>query len=101
MSKLLIPTAILLIFLLASCTGPQAKLEGVTILNISCDNTPHGGQVSRTRYELANPDYGTQCNPETQTRDCNNGTWSSWTGKKKFSKKIEHVSDKIYCILYS
>ena len=46
----------------------------------SCDGAPHGQTVSQVRYEAASVPFEHTCRSETQTRTCNNGTWSVWTG---------------------
>ncbi len=46
----------------------------------SCDGTPHGGLDSRTRYRSEQVSYGGLCDSEAQTRRCDEGTWSEWSG---------------------
>jgi hypothetical protein len=43
-----------------------------------CDGVPAGGTQQRVRYPLSEPDGA--CIPETQTRTCDQGAWSSWSG---------------------
>jgi hypothetical protein len=40
----------------------------------------HGNSQRRTRFATAAPAAGESCKPEVQTRSCNNGTTSAWTG---------------------
>jgi hypothetical protein len=47
---------------------------------VGCDGTPHEGTELRVRYESASVPYSSSCVPETQTRTCDNGAWSSWSG---------------------
>jgi|GEM_PF-3954838 len=45
-----------------------------------CDGQPHGTVQSQDRYAAATVEPGQQCQKETQTRTCNDGTWSAWSG---------------------
>lgn len=45
-----------------------------------CGGNPHGSSQSRTMYQTSSVPYGGQCLEEQQTRTCNDGTWSEWTG---------------------
>lgn len=46
----------------------------------SCGNIPHGGIDSRTRYQSASVPFGGTCMSEVQTRVCNNGSFSGFSG---------------------
>ncbi len=46
----------------------------------SCDGLGHGSSETRTRFETPTVVYGGTCNSEEQTRTCNNGTVSDWSG---------------------
>ena len=46
----------------------------------NCGEVPHGGEESRTRYREASVPYGSECVFELQTRICDNGFFSEWTG---------------------
>jgi hypothetical protein len=46
----------------------------------ACGNTPSGETESRERYAVASVPHGGTCSVEVQTRTCENGTWSSWSG---------------------
>jgi hypothetical protein len=49
----------------------------------SCDGKAHGSTETRQRYQSAEPADGA-CVSEMQTRTCEDGTWSSWTGSYTF-----------------
>jgi len=58
-------------FTFAACSvGPAA----------SCDGSPHGAVQERTRYSAASVPYGETCPKQLQTRSCNDGVWTTWTG---------------------
>lgn len=58
-------------FLFDACSvGPAAN----------CDGTPHGISEERVMYADTTAAYGEVCEKETQTRTCNDGTWTEWTG---------------------
>ena len=48
----------------------------------SCGNIPHNGTESRIAYSINSVPYGQSCSTyqQTQTRTCNNGVMSAWTG---------------------
>merc|ERR1711879_131795 len=48
----------------------------------SSPDTAHGGYDSRTMYRVNAP---ASCESEIQTRLCNNGAWSSWSGSYDLS----------------
>lgn len=58
-----------------SCSVPGKK---------SCGNTPHGGKESRVRYKTADVPFGMTCQSEEQTRGCNDGVLSAWSGSFGF-----------------
>jgi hypothetical protein len=45
-----------------------------------CDGQEHGYTQSRIAYESATVPSGSQCHSEEQTRHCDNGHWTLWTG---------------------
>ena len=56
----------------AACT-PQAPA--------SCDGTPHGQSVTQPRFAVPSVPSGEICPAsQNQSRSCNNGVWSAWTG---------------------
>ncbi len=59
-------------------TFPHAACEVENAL--SCGETPHAGMETRLAYETATVAFGETCNSEEQTRTCNNGTLSNWSG---------------------
>ncbi len=63
-----------------SCSVEQAGDDVRAVNMVDCDGTPHGGSEARTMYQSATVQYGDTCVPETQTRICDNGTWSDWSG---------------------
>ena len=50
----------------------------------SCGAIPHGGTISRIRYQNASVNYGSSCQSETQVATCNDGTLSSYNGSYTF-----------------
>ena len=47
----------------------------------SCGNTPHGDMEVGTFYQQESVPYGQSCGSgTTQTRECNNGVFSNWSG---------------------
>ena len=49
---------------------------------LSCGSVPHNGTESRIAFSAATVAYGQSCSSiqQTQTRTCNNGVWSAWSG---------------------
>jgi len=45
-----------------------------------CEGSAHGTVQSRTLYAASSVVFGSSCQSEVQTRVCNDGTWSAWTG---------------------
>jgi hypothetical protein len=45
-----------------------------------CDGLPNGTQETRTRYEAASVPAGLACQAEEQTRICQSGDWTGWSG---------------------
>lgn len=45
-----------------------------------CDGTPDSGTETRKRYAAAQVAHGAKCESESQTRTCNDGRWSEWSG---------------------
>ena len=50
----------------------------------SCGSTPHNGIESRVAYSTSSVAYGQSCAQQNQTRTCNNGSWSSWSGSYQY-----------------
>ena len=50
----------------------------------SCDGSPHASVETRDRYELGSVSDGGECNKESQTRTCTDGTWGEWSGSFTF-----------------
>lgn len=50
----------------------------------SCGQTPHGGSEVRTRYEEPSVVFGNTCAEEVQTRTCDDGSLSAWSGSFVF-----------------
>lgn len=46
----------------------------------SCDGSSHGTIEPRLRYAAETVNVGDQCQSETQTRACDDGTWTAWSG---------------------
>jgi len=62
----------------------------------SCGTSPHGTQEERYRYEAITVPFGSECKaPEKQTRDCDRGSWSDWTGT--FTEENCRVLDAMSC----
>ncbi len=55
-------------------------LETCKIAYDDCDDQPHGTEETRTRYAAAMADPGQECQEEMQTRECDDGLWTDWTG---------------------
>jgi len=55
-------------------------LENCAIDYEDCDGQPHGTEETRKRYASATAEAGQACEEETQTRECNDGLWTDWTG---------------------
>ena len=53
---------------------------------LSCGSIPHNATESRIAYSAASVAFGQLCSAigQNQTRTCNNGTWSSWSGSYQF-----------------
>jgi hypothetical protein len=51
-----------------------------TVSYRSCEGVAHGASESRMRYPAAIVDDYQACTAETQTRVCNDGTFSGWSG---------------------
>ena len=51
-----------------------------TVFYRSCGDLAHGASESRVRYPVAVVDDYEACAPEQQTRTCNDGTLSEWSG---------------------
>jgi len=47
-----------------------------------------GTTESKTMYVASTAKFGESCQPELRTRTCNNGAWSSWTGKADFESCV-------------
>jgi hypothetical protein len=54
----------------------------------SCGSIPHGTVQVRNMYEREAVDSNQSCAIETQERNCNNGTFTDWTGTYQFSTCI-------------
>ena len=52
----------------------------------SCDDKPHGTVEQRSQFEAALVPYGSECRSESQTRTCEDGVWSAWSGTFTFEK---------------
>jgi hypothetical protein len=63
-------------FTFASCAITTPKL---------CDGYAHGKSQTRTAYATASVAYGQTCQSQNQSRTCNNGTWSLWSGTYTFT----------------
>jgi len=53
---------------------------------LSCGSIPHNGTESRIAYSATSVAYGQSCSSiqQTQTRTCNNGVWSAWSGSYQY-----------------
>ena len=61
-------------------TAESCKVEGMA----SCDGMPHGTTQTRTRYEAMSVAASATCSKQDQTRACEDGTWSAWSGTFTF-----------------
>lgn len=55
----------------------------------ACGSTLHGQNESRLSYVRSIVDFGGSCTQETQTRACNNGTFSAWSGTQNESCSVK------------
>jgi len=53
---------------------------------LSCGSVPHNGTESRIAYSASSVAYGQSCSSiqQTQTRVCNDGVWSAWSGSYQY-----------------
>jgi len=53
----------------------------------SCGTSLHGSTESRIAYSLSSVPYGQNCSnyQQSQTRTCNNGSWTAWSGVYTYS----------------
>jgi hypothetical protein len=72
-SCVFLQTTFALIICSVGCKGGKGDKQ-------NCDGEPHGAEQSRKRYETTSVLTGKACVFETQTRTCDNGTWSDWYG---------------------
>jgi hypothetical protein len=71
------------VFGLGACSEAESKKsseDNSDPTQASCDGKAHRTQENRTRYETETVSVGGTCKQEIQTRTCNNGTWSTWSG---------------------
>ncbi len=61
-------------------TVETCKVESMA----SCDGMPHGTMQTRPRYETMTVANGSTCKKQDQTRACENGAWSAWSGNFTF-----------------
>lgn len=52
----------------------------------NCDDTTHGTTEKRVRYRNALVNGPWECEQETQTRTCNDGVWSNWSGSAEIAQ---------------
>jgi hypothetical protein len=45
-----------------------------------CVGGAHADSQTRVRYQAAQVPFGSQCAQQDQSRTCNNGSWSNWSG---------------------
>ena len=59
----------------------RTSTEGSNIApsTASCGDTPHGGSVTRLKYQSSSVAYGQSCNSETQISSCGNGNMSGYS----------------------
>jgi len=76
-------------------SGTFTQPSCVVLDAASCDSTPHGGTGTRVRYAAAAVPYGTTCESEVQTRACDDGTWSAWSGT--FTEEACTVQPPLAC----
>ena len=61
------------------------SVESCTVEGLaSCDGMPHGTKQTRARYEAMSVAAGATCAKQDQTRACEDGTWSDWSGSFTF-----------------
>ena len=74
-----------------SFTFEACSVDGTT----SCGSSPDGATEEQKRYEAAVVDFGTMCKSEQQTRACNKGSWSKWSGT--YMQENCRVADALSC----
>lgn len=60
--------------------GIDQDCDGADLGCRSCGDAPSGFVERRTVYEAAVVGAGETCREEEQTRTCNDGTWTAWSG---------------------
>jgi hypothetical protein len=66
-----------IIVLAVGCWMCKGNADGVAW---ACDDMQSGDTETRTRYQSLLVPYGSSCVSEEQTRQCDNGRWSHWSG---------------------
>ncbi len=61
-------------------TGTRRPSTGSSSGSQPCGSVAHGTNEERVRYQSEAVAQGSTCMSETQTRTCQNGTFSAWTG---------------------
>jgi hypothetical protein len=68
--------AALALLALAHCTGEVSEPTGPS----ACGAAPDGATETRRRFASATVPFGGSCQEEEQTRTCEAGTWTAWSG---------------------
>jgi hypothetical protein len=61
-------------------TGSYSSENCVVQRSLDCVGGINGSQESRIRYKALSVSFGENCQQEIQTRSCNSGVWSPWSG---------------------
>ncbi len=74
--------------------GVVSTSTDVIVASINCVATDgsivqNGGQETRIRYASSTVPYGQACQQETQTRICENGSWTNWSGTYTHDSCVE------------
>ncbi len=63
------------------------EVESCSVADLAaCDGLPHGTKQTRDRYELASAAFGEECRKQSQSRECDDGSWSDWSGNYTFER---------------
>ncbi|MFT3925376.1 MAG: hypothetical protein QM778_22750 [Myxococcales bacterium] len=60
----------------------------------ACDGQPHGTVQTQDRYAAATVQPDQECQKQTASRTCNDGTWSGWSGTAYTFETCEKLTKK-------
>lgn len=65
---------------LSDWTGSFTNASCSILAPSNCGSVAHGSSETRLMYQNSEVAYGSSCSSEAQTRTCNNGTFTAWSG---------------------